>query len=166
MQGTRVRALIQEDPTCCRATKPARHNYWACTLEPASHDYWAHTPRLPKPAHRDEEWPPLATTGESHSTKTKTQHSNQSVNKEILKKKKIIFFPAFNTNHWSLEASAVLCSSQLKVRDQEDFRGKDVGFWVSSFDYYADPICSWFNALTGQDSECQALSHSNTQALL
>ena len=27
MQGTRVRALLQEDPTCRRATKPVRHNY-------------------------------------------------------------------------------------------------------------------------------------------
>ena len=27
MQGTRVRALVQEDPTCCRATKPVHHNY-------------------------------------------------------------------------------------------------------------------------------------------
>ena len=27
MQGTRVRALVQEDPTCRRATKPVRHNY-------------------------------------------------------------------------------------------------------------------------------------------
>ena len=27
MQGTRVRALLREDPTCCRATKPMRHNY-------------------------------------------------------------------------------------------------------------------------------------------
>ena len=27
MQGTWVRALVQEDPTCCRATKPVRHNY-------------------------------------------------------------------------------------------------------------------------------------------
>ncbi|KAJ8779985.1 hypothetical protein J1605_012021 [Eschrichtius robustus] len=27
MQGTRVRALVQEDPTCCGATKPASHNY-------------------------------------------------------------------------------------------------------------------------------------------
>ena len=26
-QGTRVRALVQEDPTCRRATKPVRHNY-------------------------------------------------------------------------------------------------------------------------------------------
>ena len=27
MQGTRVRALVREDPTCCRATKPVSHNY-------------------------------------------------------------------------------------------------------------------------------------------
>ena len=27
MQGTRVRALVREDPTCRRATKPVRHNY-------------------------------------------------------------------------------------------------------------------------------------------
>ena len=29
MQGTRVWSLFWEDPTCCRATKPVRHNYWA-----------------------------------------------------------------------------------------------------------------------------------------
>ena len=27
MQGTQVRALVWEDPTCCRATKPVCHNY-------------------------------------------------------------------------------------------------------------------------------------------
>ena len=27
MQGTRVQALVQEDLTCCGATKPVRHNY-------------------------------------------------------------------------------------------------------------------------------------------
>ena len=50
MQGTRVQALvIQEDPTCCRATKLVRHNYWACALEPMSHNYWAHAPRAHAP---------------------------------------------------------------------------------------------------------------------
>ena len=51
MQGIRVRALFWEDPTCCRATKPVRHNYWACALESVSHNYWAHVPQLLKPAH-------------------------------------------------------------------------------------------------------------------
>ena len=41
MQGTRVWALVREDPTCGGATKPVRHDYWACTLEPVSHNYWA-----------------------------------------------------------------------------------------------------------------------------
>ena len=49
MQGTRVRALVWEDPTCHRATKPMRHNYWDCALEPASHNYWARVPQLLKP---------------------------------------------------------------------------------------------------------------------
>ena len=39
MQGTQVQALVREDPTCRGATKPMRHNYWACALEPASHNY-------------------------------------------------------------------------------------------------------------------------------
>ena len=51
MQGTRVWSLAREDPTCCRATKPMCHNYWACALEPMSHNYWAHVPQLLKPAH-------------------------------------------------------------------------------------------------------------------
>ena len=29
VQGTQVRSLVQEDPTCCRATKPVSHNYWS-----------------------------------------------------------------------------------------------------------------------------------------
>ena len=33
MQGTWVRALVREDPTCRRATKPVRHNYWAHVLQ-------------------------------------------------------------------------------------------------------------------------------------
>ena len=30
MQGTRVRALVWEDPTCHGATRPVSHNHWAC----------------------------------------------------------------------------------------------------------------------------------------
>ena len=30
MQGTWVRALVWEDPTCRGATRPVTHNYWAC----------------------------------------------------------------------------------------------------------------------------------------
>ena len=45
MPGTQVRALVREDPTCRGATKPMRHNYWACALEPVSHNYWARVPQ-------------------------------------------------------------------------------------------------------------------------
>ena len=61
MQGTRVRALVWEDPTCHRATKPMRHNYWGCVLqllkpvhlEPVLHNKRSH--RNEKPVHRKEE---------------------------------------------------------------------------------------------------------------
>ena len=49
MQGTRVRALVREDPTCRGATRPVCHSYWACALEPVSHNYWAHVPQLLSP---------------------------------------------------------------------------------------------------------------------
>ena len=95
MQGTRVRALVREDPTCSRATKPMHHNYWACALEPTSHNYWAHVPQLLKPAclepvlrnkrnhhnekstHHNEEQPPLAATRESLRAAAKTQHGQK-----------------------------------------------------------------------------------------
>ena len=32
MQGTRVQALVWEDPTCRGATGPVSHKYWACTF--------------------------------------------------------------------------------------------------------------------------------------
>ena len=46
MQGTQVRALVPEDPTCHGAARPVYHNYWACVLQPTSHNYWAHVPQL------------------------------------------------------------------------------------------------------------------------
>ena len=55
MQGTWVRALVQEEPTCHGATKPVCHNYWACALGPMSHNYWARVPQLLKPARLEPE---------------------------------------------------------------------------------------------------------------
>ena len=57
-------------------TEPAR-------LEPVLRNKRGHNSE--RTAHRDEEWPPLATTGESPSTETKTQHSNQSINQSLKK---------------------------------------------------------------------------------
>ena len=89
MQATRVRALVWEDPTCCGATKPMRHNYWACALEPASHNYWAHVPQLLKPTCLE----PVLRNKRSHRNE-KPAHRNEDptqpkINKyKTLKKKK------------------------------------------------------------------------------
>ena len=81
--GDRVQALVREDPTCCGASKPVSHNYWA------------HVPHLLKPVHSTarapqreatamrsprtatKSSPPLAATRESLRTATAftaTQH--------------------------------------------------------------------------------------------
>ena len=85
-QGTRVQALVREDPTCRGATKPLCHNGWACALEPESHSYWALMRQLLKPAclepvlcskrdhrgerpvHRSKEWPLLTAAKERAHT--------------------------------------------------------------------------------------------------
>ena len=74
MQGTWVRALVQEDPTCCGATRPVYHNYWACTLEPVSHNYWSLCA-----------YSPCSTTREStamRSPRTETRSSPRSLQLE------------------------------------------------------------------------------------
>ena len=50
MQETRVQSLVQEDPTCQRATKPVGHNRWAHAPQPKLHKKMppqceAHTPQ-------------------------------------------------------------------------------------------------------------------------
>ena len=103
MQGTWVWFLVQEVPTCYGATKPAHHNYWACTLETRSHNYWAHILQLLKPAcsraHALQQkkllwWeacvlqlessPSLLQLEKAHAA-TKAQHSHKGINRTILK---------------------------------------------------------------------------------
>ena len=71
IQGTWVRSLVQEDPTCHRATQPVCHKYWTCALEPTSHNYWAHVPQLLKPtcprAHAPQLLSPCTTTTEAYA---------------------------------------------------------------------------------------------------
>ena len=52
MQGTWVRALVWEDPTCCRAAKPMHHSYRACALEPMLRNKRSHRNKKPMP-HKD-----------------------------------------------------------------------------------------------------------------
>ena len=69
MRGTRVWDLVWEDPTCCGATKPVSHNYWACVpqllkparLEPVLHNEESspQSPQLEKAC--VQQWRPNAT---------------------------------------------------------------------------------------------------------
>ena len=74
MQGTRVRALVREDPTCREATRPVSHNYWACASG-------ACAPQRKRPRQweaRAPRWrvdPALAATRES--PRTEAQHSQK-----------------------------------------------------------------------------------------
>lgn len=59
-----------------------------------------------------------------------------------MSEEKMILFHDLSINHWSRVESTVLCSSQFKAGDQEDIREEDTRFWFSSFERYADLICS------------------------
>ena len=87
MQEAQVRALVREVPPCRGATKPVRHNYWACALEPACHNYWARVPQLLKPARLE----PVLRNKSSHRNE-KPAHRNEDPTqpkiKNKLKKKK------------------------------------------------------------------------------
>ena len=75
MQGTRVRALVREDPTCCGVARPVSHITEPARLEPVLRNKRGRDSE--RPAYRDEEWPLLAATRESPRTETKTQHSHK-----------------------------------------------------------------------------------------
>ena len=81
VQGTWVRSLVQEDPTCCRATKPVCHSYWSHTSQsPGSAIREATSMRSPCTA--TIEYSLLIATRKSPHTAMKTQHS-QKTNKLI-----------------------------------------------------------------------------------
>ena len=73
MQGTQVRALVREDSTCRRATKPVCHDQWTCALEPASHNYSTHVPQLLKPARLE----PMLCNKRSHCNEKPVHHKEE-----------------------------------------------------------------------------------------
>ena len=87
--GTWVRALVQEDPTCCRAARPKHHNYWACTLEPAHLQpvlCGGRGHRGERPVHGNEEWPPPTATKKRKPTRSHEVPTQPKINKLIKKK--------------------------------------------------------------------------------
>ena len=108
VQGTWVRALVQEDPTCRGAAKPVCHNSWACTLDPVSHNYWsphawslcsttreATTMRSPHPATKSSPCSP-----QLEKARAQQQRSNTAKNKinKFIKKKKWLFYHVKKTS--------------------------------------------------------------------
>ena len=55
------------------ATKPMRHNYWACALEPVSHNYWARVPQVLKPARLES----VLCNKRSHRNEKPTHHNEE-----------------------------------------------------------------------------------------
>ena len=83
MQGTRVRALVWEDPTGRGAPKPVCHNYWACALDPSSHhNYWAYAPRDRAPQQeKPPQWEARAPL-QLEKARTQQRRSNTAKNKK------------------------------------------------------------------------------------
>ena len=83
MQGTRVQALVREDPTCHRATNPVCHNYWArepqllspCATTTEARMPTARAPQQEKP----QQWEACAPQWKSspHSPQLEKAHAQQ-----------------------------------------------------------------------------------------
>ena len=61
-----VLSLVQEDPTCCGATKPVRYNYRSCALEPEA--------TTTKPTHLE----PVLCNGRSYRNESLPAHLENS----------------------------------------------------------------------------------------
>ena len=89
IQGTGVRALVREDPTCRGATKPVCHNYWSPRAwSPCSATREATAMRSPRTAIKSSPRSPQlekACAQQRRPNTAKNQSINQSIN--LLKKK-------------------------------------------------------------------------------
>ena len=87
-----VQNLVQEDPTCCGATKPERHNDWAlepkllgprtmtiegCTPGNPYSTTWEATVMSKKPAHHNQRLTPACCNSRKARAATKTQHNRK-----------------------------------------------------------------------------------------
>ena len=118
MQGTRVRALIWEDPTWCGATRPVSHTTEPAHLEPVLHNKRGCDSE--RPTHRDEEWPPLATTRESPRTETKTQHSQKK--KDLVIIQKVSGFNKKGLSYWEPGGLQTKWKEAINQCQYEDYR--------------------------------------------
>ena len=112
MEGTWVQSLVQEDPTCRRATKPMCLNYWACVLEPVSHNYWACASQLQKPAcpraHTPQLLSPCTTNTEVCAPRALCSTTREAI--------------AMRNSHTTMKSSP--CSPQLEKAHVQQWRPK------------------------------------------
>ena len=91
VRGTWIRSLVQEDPTCCGATKPVSHKYWAHSLASAGCNYWnvhALEPvpcnkrrhRNEKPVYDKREWPCSLQPEKARAQQWRTSAANNKCN--------------------------------------------------------------------------------------
>ena len=87
IQGTRVWALVREDPTCRGATKPVRHNYWACVPQLLSLRSRACKPQLLKPTRLE----PMLCNKRIHRSEKPAHHNKDPMQPKIKNKNKLKF---------------------------------------------------------------------------
>ena len=107
---------------------------WATTTEPARLEPVLRNKRgrdSERPAHRDEEWPPLATTRESPHTATKTQHSQKKKKQHSLMNYELGCISVILPESEGRDGEGTLRASALLRR---------WGHW------HTVGICSWFTS--------------------
>ena len=135
-QETQVQSLIQGDSTCCQATKPVYHNYWACTLETV---LWNKRNCCDeKCVHWKEVYTLLATNKESPCKVTKTQHSHK-IKKKKTKKLKSWIHQEYTLRHRSAcrtpaESRQEYLTSRKEYIDPCKTRDQALSLWSGSTD--------------------------------
>ena len=77
LQGTRVRSLVWEDPTCLGATQPVHPEDSTCTLAPVLCSIRSHNNK--KHTHHDKKWPLLTTARENLRAATRTECNQKHI---------------------------------------------------------------------------------------
>ena len=121
MQETRVRYLVQEDPTRCEATKPMHHNYWPCAREPGSHTYWRLCTREPvlhsKRSRRNEK----PCTAMKRSPCSLQDPAQPKIHKTLKKKNTALY--------WKTMASRTFTARKKSMPGFKDFKGRYTLLW-------------------------------------
>ena len=137
MQEIQFLPLVQEDPTCHRATKPMCHNYWACVLEPGNQSYRSqgyrkpsdpqpesspHSPQLEKSRHISEV-----------PAKSKTNKIIKKQHQQFTEHQRASVYPSVKWKAWSIWSLSSFSPPCTKRCPCTKRSRRTLGrFWVSS----------------------------------